>query len=47
MTHPLVNNLGELSDEELQARLADLTIKYHQTINPSLSNQIVMVIMIF
>ena len=44
MSHPLVNNLGELSDDELTVKLHDLTRKYYQSRNPSVQSQIQLVI---
>jgi len=44
MSHPLVNNLNEFSDEELQKRLQDLTTKYHQSTNPYVLHQIQLVV---
>jgi hypothetical protein len=37
--HPLVNNLSELKDSELYARINDLTKKYYMTRNPDLQWQ--------
>jgi hypothetical protein len=44
MSHPLVNNLGEFSDDELTAKLHDLTRKYYQSHNPDLKHQMQLVI---
>ena len=41
--HPLIGNLSELKDEELQNKISDLTSKLlqaHRMGNPQLTNQI-------
>ena len=40
--HPLINNLSELKDSELELRIQSLSKKYFATHNPSLQQQIVM-----
>lgn len=46
MEHPLVNNLNDVSTEELQNRITDLTKKLNwaRRTNPGLANQISMVL---
>lgn len=44
MSHPLVNNLQELSDKELYEQLQDLTKKYWLVTNPAVQSQIEMII---
>ena len=44
MTHPLVNNLHEKTDDELQGQLHSLTAKYYMTHNPSVKYQMQLVI---
>ena len=44
MTHPLVTNLQEHTDDELQSKLHSLTNKYYMTYNPSVQYQIQMII---
>lgn len=44
MSHPLVNNLNDFTDDELHARLQDLTKKYHQSTNPYVTHQIQLVV---
>jgi len=44
MSHPLVTGLEELSDEELSARIMDLTNKYYGVANPHVQNQMIMII---
>lgn len=44
MSHPLVNNLQELSDKELYEQLQDLTKKYWLVTNPAVRSQIEMII---
>lgn len=39
MNHPLVDNLQDLTDAELQTRISDLSTKYWQTSNPSVHAQ--------
>ena len=38
--HPLINNLSELKDSELESRVNDLTRKYFMTNNPQVQQQI-------
>lgn len=42
--HPLVSNLQAMTMSELENKIADLSKKYFQTHNPSLQNQISMVL---
>ena len=42
--HPLVNNLQDLKDQELQTRIGDLTKKYFMTYNPDVQRQIAQVL---
>jgi len=44
MSHPLVNNLHEFTDDELHKRLQELTTKYHQPTNPYVLHQIQLVV---
>lgn len=44
MSHPLVNDLHEYTDEELQAKLHSLTTKYYMTHNPSVKTQMQLII---
>ena len=44
MTHPLLSGLDKLSDEEINAKLFDLTKKYYATSNPGLQNQMMIII---
>jgi hypothetical protein len=47
MFNPLVDNLTELSDEELQKKISDLTRRYWQTKNPHLQGQIINILEMF
>jgi hypothetical protein len=38
--HPLVTNLNELKDSEVEARIGDLTKKYFMSPNPELRAQV-------
>ena len=38
--HPLLNNLSNLTDNELEEKIIDLTRKYWKTNNPEVQNQI-------
>lgn len=38
--HPLLNNLSDLSDNEVEEKIIDLTRKYWKTNNPEVQNQI-------
>jgi len=40
MFNPLVNSFDELSDNELENKITDLSQKYFRTTNPDLKNQI-------
>ena len=44
MSHPLVNDLNEQTDEELQTKLHSLTAKYYMTHNPSVKMQMQLII---
>jgi hypothetical protein len=44
MTHPLLTGLDKLSDEEIHAKLFDLTQKYYATVNPGVQNQMMIII---
>ena len=44
MSHPLVNNLDDFTDDELNKRLQDLTTKYYQSTNPYVLHQIQLVV---
>lgn len=38
--HPLISNLEDLKDNEIDSKINDLTKKYFQTMNPNLKQQI-------
>lgn len=38
--HPLLNNLTDLTDNEVEEKIIDLTRKYWKTNNPEVQNQI-------
>lgn len=40
MFNPLINNISELGDNDLQGKISNLSKKYWQTKNPHLQNQI-------
>jgi hypothetical protein len=42
--HPLVQNLSEVKDSELEAKIGSLTQKYFMTHNPEVRQQMVMVL---
>lgn len=42
--HPLVSDLSNLKDVELENKISDLTRKYFQTYNPGVQAQIVAVL---
>ena len=42
--HPLVENLQDLKDSELENKILDLSKKYWQSRNPELQNQIIMIL---
>jgi ribosomal protein L29 len=42
--HPLVNDLSNLKDAELENKITELTKKYFSSRNPSLQQQIIMVL---
>jgi len=42
--HPLVNDLQEMKDSEIDAKINDLTQKYFMTRNPGLQAQMVSVL---
>lgn len=42
--HPLVDDLNNLKDSELESRIQDLSKKYFQARNPSVQYQITMIL---
>lgn len=42
--HPLINNLDQLKDSEVEAKMNELSRKYFATYNPELREQISMVL---
>ena len=44
MDHPLIDNVSDLSDEQLDENIVKLTKKYFQTRNPQLQEQLSTVI---
>jgi hypothetical protein len=42
--HPLINDLSDLKDVEVDQKIQDLTKKYFQTYNQAVRNQIVSVL---
>ena len=44
MIHPLIDDLSDLSDTELQEKIADLSKKYWLNNNPSVQSQILLVL---
>jgi hypothetical protein len=42
--HPLINDLSDLKDVEVDQKIQDLTKKYFQTYNQNVRNQIVSVL---
>jgi hypothetical protein len=38
--HPLVNNLAEMKDSEVEEKISDLTKKYFMSSNPQLKAQV-------
>jgi hypothetical protein len=42
--HPLVQDLSELKDSELDSRISDLTKKYFMTSNPGVREQMVAIL---
>jgi Lon protease-like protein len=42
--HPLINDLSDLKDAEVDQKIQDLTKKYFQTYNQAVRNQIVSVL---
>ena len=42
--HPLVNNLDEIKDADLENKINELTRKYFQTFNPGLQAQIALML---
>ena len=47
MHHPLVNNLSNMKDSELESRMQDLSKKYFQSINPGVRDQVVTLLNIY
>jgi len=43
MSHPLLPDLSENTDDELNKKLQDVTKKYYSTHNPNLRSQLMMV----
>jgi len=44
MFNPLVDDLSQLSDDEVQQKITDLTRKYWQSKNPHIQSQIVVIL---
>jgi len=42
--HPLAGNLSEIKDQDLEAKVTDLTKKYFMTANPELRQQMSMLL---
>lgn len=42
--HPLIENLNDLKDLELENKILDLSKKYWQSRNPEVQNQIIMIL---
>lgn len=47
MIHPLVENLENIKDQEIESKINDLTNKYFMTANPYLKEQIAVVLNIY
>ncbi len=47
MLHPLVNDLQNFTDSQLEEKLHDLQRKYFKTINPSVQSQIATILEIY
>lgn len=47
MIHPLVNDISQLTDSEVDSKLSDLSRKYFLTRNPELQSQIANLISIY
>jgi hypothetical protein len=45
--HPLVENLNELKDSELENKILELSKKYWQAGNPQVQNQISMILQMY
>jgi len=45
--HPLVDDLSNLKDVELESKIQDLSKKYWQARNPHLANQIILLLDIY
>jgi hypothetical protein len=45
--HPLVENLNELKDSELENKILELSKKYWQSGNPQVQNQISMILQMY
>lgn len=41
MIHPLIENIENLKDQELESKINDLTNKYYMTTNPYIREQII------
>ena len=44
MFNPLIDDLSQLSDDEVQQKITDLTRKYWQSKNPHIQSQIVVIL---
>lgn len=42
--HPFINNISELKDSELEAKIQDISRKYWMTNNPDVKNQMVVIL---
>jgi len=42
--HPLIDNYKDLTDSELNEKIADLSHKYWKTKNPTIQSQMVMIL---
>ena len=42
--HPLIDNYKDLTDSELNEKIADLSHKYWKTKNPAIQSQMVMIL---
>lgn len=42
--HPLINDLSNIKDSELELKISELTRKYFSSYNPSVQSQIVMIL---
>jgi len=44
MIHPLIDNLKDFKEAELESKVSELSKKYYQTNNPDLKHQIAMLL---